>query len=263
MFKWMLKTIKNNKITGIIIISVVIIFVLITIILPNSQYTITEQASERTNEINYDEMQEEDIKNKIEFEQKTFPFPPPKPSAAADLLSYFTVNTSLQTINEILCEALENNGYFQRSYYYAPGGFAIVTQLEHIDEEAYSLPEPNRWTVTNIKKEQFSLADYLKALFTANPGFYRCIVFLITEDLYSFSDETLNSEEISNIMDEGFVSLPHYFEMIELTDHHSFQALIYEFKKNENDNKPLFLSSSSYSGNTHLERTGILNEIIK
>jgi len=194
-----------------------------------------------------------------------FPLPPPAPSASEDLTDYFRSYASkLKDVNKALISALKKNGYTRRSYFHVPNGFALVTQLEKIDHDAFSIPEPNRWSTSGDDVSiLFSIQDYIFSLFNAKPGYYRCIVFVITTDLYSFSDSTLSWEEKDKWLNDGVIKLPRTVGKKKFTEDYTVMALIYEFKKLENEEDAEMIIPSSNSGMRHLDHSGIIKSLEK
>src|SRR5262249_12310591 len=107
---------------------------------------------------------------------RDFPWPPPKASSwtrlPPDLLHLPQSRESLLDVSRRLEAAFRKAGYVEWSYYAVPKGFAIVTQLEQYATDGTPLKEPDRWSVTVPAPQVFSLATYLKALFSASPGHF-------------------------------------------------------------------------------------------
>lgn len=111
----------------------------------------------------------------------SFPWPPPAASADEVIpratLEQGAIPKSLGDVEARLASALRANGYVERSYYAVPDGFALVTRLEQIGSDGTSKPPPGRWSLSSRSASDFTLSDYVRALFTADPGYYRVIVF--------------------------------------------------------------------------------------
>jgi hypothetical protein len=186
-----------------------------------------------------------------------FPTHPPKPSTT-DILSksYFSGSKTVGDVNVKLSNALEECHYFRRSYFHVPNGFALATQLEQINEDGTCLPDNQRWT-DDKPKEKFSLANYLSALLNASPGYYRCIVFIVSDNYYRLSQTPATKSQTDEWIDSGLNRLPPEISKLPLNDNYSFDALIYEFKKNKND-KQANLIKSPVPGRTHLINSKII-----
>ena len=65
-----------------------------------------------------------------------FPWPPPWASATEviprEMLEAEHDSTRLRDVDRAITEALEQNGYYESSYYAVPAGFALVTKIEQI-----------------------------------------------------------------------------------------------------------------------------------
>ncbi len=69
-----------------------------------------------------------------------FLWPPPDCSAKTVLnRSYFQSAVQLADVDDILLKALRKCGYTDKSHYYVPNGFALVTRIEQIDENGVPL----------------------------------------------------------------------------------------------------------------------------
>lgn len=113
-----------------------------------------------------------------------FAWPPPRPSTrrtlARHLLTGSAAAPTLEYVSGRLQAALEGNGYVEYSYYSVPGGFALATRLERIHPDGRSMAEPKRWQVAQEPLTRFDLTEYLRALFDAERGHFRVIVFIVT-----------------------------------------------------------------------------------
>lgn len=105
-------------------------------------------------------------------------------------------------------------------------------------------------------KEKFSLSRYFKRLFNAQPGYYRCIVFVVTIHPITFDDTQLNED----IVDYGSTNLPDEIGTEVYHGSYKVTALIYQFKKLENEKNAKFIKPSTIPGQ-HLLRSGIKNSL--
>ncbi len=114
-----------------------------------------------------------------------FPWPPPAPSGRRLLqVSELGGNTPVTTWGHVADRfvAYIRGGRFRSwGFYSAPGGFAVVPQLEQLDDRTgQALPGDERWA-TEIKIASTSVFDGL--LTVRRPkGIYRAIVFVLTTD---------------------------------------------------------------------------------
>ena len=100
--------------------------------------------------------------------------------------------------------ALEQNGYVERSFFRtAPGGVALVTRLERINDDGSPSAENERWAAAAQRLESTrSLLDLLQGLFFVDPGHYRVIVFVLQDLPFSQSAETITAQQAHAWLDE-------------------------------------------------------------
>ncbi|VEH21039.1 Alpha-agarase precursor [Chryseobacterium nakagawai] len=197
------------------------------------------------------------------YNLRRFPEKPPYPSDVEILPNtYFKSAKLIGDINSKLTNALRINKYTRISYYYVSEGFALVTQLEQTDKAGRPFPEESRWKYKNNKQYFFSLKDYINSLFIAQPGYYRCIVFIINRNPISFSDSEASPEIMNMMMSEGATSLPDEIGQQNFTSQHKVTALIYQFKKSESSDTAELLSPTPIPGK-NLTVTGIINTLKK
>lgn len=194
-----------------------------------------------------------------------FELPPPQPSATynfpSEFLSKYEVFGDLEAV---LNNSLNQAAYARWSYYYVQNGFAVATQLEKIEEDGSPCVEAERWEVNsdNLSEiQEFSIRDYITSLFKAEPGYYRCIVFVVTSDYFTYSTTPPSKDEALEWIDEGSNRLPKWLASQNLTSDHRLTALIYEFKKLENSESAKILIPSKQSGKNHLEKSKLYSYI--
>ncbi|QDU09437.1 hypothetical protein [Gimesia aquarii] len=197
-----------------------------------------------------------------------FPWPPPKASAQSLIPSSYFENESGNTlfvkdIDQKICDALTAQGYSERSYFAVPGGFALVTRLEQFDENGKSKAPPDRW-VTDIRPMRgFSLGEYIRTLFTASPGYYRIIVFIVTPVLFDQTNQEVNRDEAMAWLRSGLNNLPDDVGAQEYSQSHVCTALIYEFKQPEKGTDAELSVPGRLSGMEHLTNAGLFEELKK
>ena len=187
-----------------------------------------------------------------------FPWPPPRASASAVIPAAFVKPGAVDTatLGDVAAEisaALDTGGYFERSYFGAPGGFAMVTRLERINPDGTPTAEAERWTVGALPLTSFSLAAYLRALFTAPSGHYRIIVFVVSSQPFAQSETEVERSEALAWLSEGLNRLPDNIALAPFTPQHTVTALIYEFEQPGNQEAMLMLPAN-LMGRVHLER---------
>lgn len=174
--------------------------------------------------------------SELETEIPEFPWPPPKASSFLVLPSKFLRKRvgemkRLRDVDEEIRSALESCEYFGRSYYAVPDGFAIITQLEQINRNGTSKGLPDRWATEVQPLRRFSLVEYIRALITANRGFYRTIVFVISPHPFSQIDASVSLGQTMAWLLEGSNVLPDTIAELEYSEAYECTALVYEFEK--------------------------------
>jgi hypothetical protein len=189
-----------------------------------------------------------------------FPWPPPMATTREVLPDHLyrqlPQTHSLEDIDRLLLSALETRGYTERSHYFVPHGFALVTRLEQIAEDGTPLQPPDRWSMGKVPLRSISISDWARALFNARPGFYRVIVFIVTDVPFSESSEKVPSKVAGQWLKEGTNVLPAETAQAPLTPKTVCTALIYEFKR-EMDHDPSFVDGSVSDARTQLKNAGI------
>ncbi len=205
----------------------------------------------------------EAIKNNIEL-PPPFPWFPPPPSAKitmSDEGEYFKNCNTFGDVCNKLNKALNENNY-ERAYFYVPNGFAIVTKLEVINEDGSSRTEPDRWdvSITSLRKT-ISLGDYIRALFWGKIGYYRTIVFIVTDQPIKYSKKLISDIEMNELIKEGQDWLDDDYKLLPFTKKHKVNALIYEFQIKEDEATPSFCDPSRLTAKAHLEMSNIINKL--
>jgi len=191
----------------------------------------------------------------------SFPWPPPEFSCSTVLdQNYFSNAHSLGDISGILLNALNSVGYSDRSYYYIPNGFALVTRIEQINEDGESLSGNARWSARTATMGKLSWRGYLRSLFFPTPGYFRIIVFAVTNKPFTSSGKKIGRDDASAWFHHGFNVLPEEIAMMRFRKNYACTALIYEYKKPESDEAILDIPSIITAGE-HMERSKIIQAL--
>jgi hypothetical protein len=188
-----------------------------------------------------------------------FPWPPPRYSAFSTIMREWIApgpRATLSTAAGRLEAAFDSAGYGERSYYWVPGGFALVSRLEQIRPDATPLEPPARWAVESPAVRE-GFIDHIRALFNAPPGFYRVIVFTVTDQDFAASERAPTSSEARNWISSGSVRLPASVGNVPYSDRHYTTALIYEFERRADEAQARVLTPSDSPGRVHLEKAGL------
>ena len=193
-----------------------------------------------------------------------YPWPPEQPSSLVSLTQSLRFAhdrfTSLYQVSEMLSQALETSGYFERRYYRAPDGFALVTRLEQTDADGTPLAEGTRYLLPGDDRN-FSFVDYVRSLFFVPDGYYRFIAFIVTDQPYTPTQEVLPEDEAITRLQGGSVALPNVYHEMQFTDAHRLDALIYEFHITAHTDNVKPVLPGRLPPNTHLEKSGLLTAL--
>jgi hypothetical protein len=186
-----------------------------------------------------------------------FPWPPPEYSVSAVLdKSYFKQAKTMFDVDDILTTALSDLGYYDRSYFEIPNGFALVNRIEEIKEDGTPFTPPARWSVTVKAYDRLSWSSYLKALVFPPRGFFRIIVFAITDNAFTNSHKKATRAAAEQWLKSGVHQLPANIGNKKLGPNHLCMALIYEFKKVES--KEAEQITGDLTGMEHLKNSGLI-----
>lgn len=204
-----------------------------------------------------------------------FPWPPPRASVIyevplhlskqfttyvendANKRSLSALKPSLRHVDTALKNALNHAGQNELTYYAVPGGFALVSRLEQIEEDGTPMKSPERWKTKVDSLSVFSLDDYLKALFTAPPGYYRLIVFVVTPFSFSQSERRVSKDVAESWLGSGSNSLPDDLNAKLFGNDFNCTALIYEFEKRDIDKDFKSTIPGRLSATEHIKKSGI------
>ena len=190
-----------------------------------------------------------------------FPWPPPRPSTRTviDRNAAFAGATTLGDASERLSAALHAAGYASPAFYAAPGGYAMVARLEQIEADGTPKPAPTRWSAALPQREVFSLADYLKALFSAPEGHYRVIVFIVSDQPFATAAAPPSQEQADAWLQGGLNVLPAAIARLPLDTDHTCTALIYQFHKQGFEGQPTSVLDGAAEATQQLQRSRIID----
>lgn len=133
-------------------------------------------------------------------------------------------------------------------------GFAVVARMESIDDDGK--PASERWIQGVVRPAVFSVGDYLKALFTARPGRYRVIAFLVTSRTVT-PGAPADKDMLNRLWRGGAGDLPQDVRQIALPASGRCEALVYEFFRRSDDDPPVHVADSRLTGPQHLAGAGL------
>lgn len=188
-----------------------------------------------------------------------FPWPPPRYSAFSPIERAWLAEGEAPVLGDVavrLERAFDAAGYGERSYYRIPGGFALVSRIERIREDASSFEPPARWTVEAARVRE-GFIDHIRALFNAPPGFYRVIVFAVTDEDFAAAERAPTSAEAREWVTGGGLRLPEGIALQPYGARHYTTALIYEFERRGEQPQASVRMPSPATGRMHLEKAGL------
>ncbi len=184
-----------------------------------------------------------------------FPWPPPKASATSDVSRRLLEDSkTLGDVDAKLVEALDKAGYGERSYYWIPGGYALATRIERMDDDG-APHKPDRWNLNPSLMRNFDLVVFLKALVSAPVGRYRVFVFTVTSQAYKSDTAEPSYETAVKWAGSGASALTPEIAQQPYTKEHAVKARIYEFEKSGGKGRQM--DPSALSGADHIARSGI------
>ena len=195
-----------------------------------------------------------------ESDMPRYPWPPEAPSSRIKIDRMFKPplkeGMSLFDVSERLSDALADAGYDEKSYYSAPGGFAMVTRLEATDKKGASLGDEERYLLP-AEERDFGFVEFIRNLFFAPEGYYRFIVFIVTDVSFAASEKELEESEALDRLMRGFSGLPDEYRSIPFSSRHRVEALIYEFRKGAGDQDVEKLLPGRLPPQLHITNSGL------
>jgi hypothetical protein len=196
--------------------------------------------------------------NQVETKEtplNVFPFPYPLPSTVYPFpATLFSKLKYFYQADSVLQMGLSGCTYRDKKYFYIPHGFALVTAMEQIHDDGTSLPEPDRWSTTI--GEWNSPWDYIKALFSTPRGYYRVLVFLVTDLDASAASNQPSEEEARAWLNKGNVRLPNELSNLPLNPLYTCTLLVYHYKKTPGSD-PQFIAPDPMPGEIHYTKSGL------
>jgi len=185
-----------------------------------------------------------------------FPWPPPAFSSRAEVSrQFFAGQERLGEVADSIVQALERAGHVEWSYYSIPGGFALATRLENLEPDG--TPKADRWTSSVGLSREFSIREYLRALFTAPAGYFRIIVLAVTSEPFTPTEASPTRDQAMEWISFGGTGLPHAIADLPFGVDYQCIALIYEFEKLESGAKATTLVPGRYPGRVHLQKSNV------
>jgi hypothetical protein len=181
----------------------------------------------------------------------SFPWPPPQASATVVLPAQFFEGAGRnRDYADRLSRAL-NEGRYEYRYFGVPDGFAIVSRIERISDDGGLVEEDRRWSLSEGVQYR-SLADFLRGVFIPPEGYFRVIVFVVTDTEFSQSPAAPTTIDALAWLRTGFNSLPEAVASAEVTSGTRCTALVYEFRGRGFDAQATVLQPGRFDARHHL-----------
>lgn len=186
-----------------------------------------------------------------------FPTNPPKASTRAKLPTLVMANgqatKTLGDINQVLSNALAQVGYGTTGYYSYPDGFALATRMEQIFPDGRPMSPPARFSDSPPMPRTFTL-QYFEHLFVPQQGFFRIVVFIVTDQPIVESETTPTEAVASKWPDAGADALPSAVASTRQPEPVKVTAFVYEFRDStaEGVSKFALLDQSTIGPNEQL-----------
>jgi CarboxypepD_reg-like domain len=192
-----------------------------------------------------------------------FPWPPPQFSGESVIdRARFAQAKQFGDVDLLLSKALQSLQYGDKAYYYIPGGFALVSRIEQIDKNGDALPPPGRWSVETVYTKQLSWREYIRRLFFTTPGYFRIIVFTVTDQPFASNGRDISRDSAMVWLSRGLNVLPASIANKAYSPETACTALIYEFQKPESG-EPILDVPGILTGLEHLNHSKIPDALQK
>lgn len=194
------------------------------------------------------------------------PWPPPQASARhvipIELVTGKGTSSTWGAVTDRFDNALGKVGYRDSSYYAVPNGFALATRVERMEIDGGPAPQPSRWVVEEgaLSASTWTLEGVLRRLAGAPLGHYRAIVFVFSPDAFRISGTPVTQAQADEWRKGGLNRLPKGLRANAYTADFRCDVLVYEFEQ-QAENQPARLVAGRLSGETHLRKAKILDEL--
>jgi len=192
-----------------------------------------------------------------QLELPPFPWPPPQASARVTVpLIPGRGEHVVGDIDRRILSALDAMGYVERAHYWVPDGYALITRVEQIERNGRPRAMPYRFSAQLPPPD--SLKDYFAGLFTSPPGYFRIIVFVVTDLSFNDTAAPLGEAEATGLLQRGPAALPPVIADQPLPLKTKCTALIYEYQKSSVDTGSAAVPiQSTVDAVTHLRQAGL------
>lgn len=201
-------------------------------------------------------------KDDADTQKGRFPWPPPVPTTESTMPEdMFAGVTTLGEMNKRLSNALDAMGYQdrRRKYYAVPHGFALVTEIEQIDDNGLPLSDGARWTDDIYVIDPPSIFGWLKALVTKASGRFRVFALVVTSEDVNAEGQFKDREIALDWLNSGTGALNRDRAACPFSAAHRVTALVYEFEHPERQD-PFLVARTPIN---HIASSGLRRQLAK
>jgi hypothetical protein len=165
-------------------------------------------------------------------------------------------NARLARPAEWLSRALHEAGYANLAFYDVPGGFAIVTGLELIDDQGLATPHPDSSMRFSVKSPDwpFFTMRFWSDLLVHTSGRFRLFVFVVRDQPFVYSKDVTDPEVVWK---HPATELPPSRAEAPYTPEDKWYALVYEVEHPPSSDHVRLVEQPS-PPSAHLDKSGIL-----
>lgn len=94
-------------------------------------------------------------------------------------------------------------------------------------------------------------------MFFAPQGYYRLIVFVVTDRPFTATGDPIEEREALRLLREGINTLPVEYGLMEFSERYGVDALIYEFRRGSGEKQVAILKPGRLGPRVHLDKAGL------
>jgi hypothetical protein len=179
-------------------------------------------------------------------------------------------NATVSDVAQSLTQRLVQAGYPQPKYLgVGCNGVAVAANFEAILNSGKRKPGLNGFPASSEEAAPGlpGAVDFLIGLFYAPPGYYRRVLFVVTDAAPPTTSGEATDEELRNLVSGGSTYLPLAYRAAPLNSSHQIIAWIYEFKLEPGSDKAEQVAASGSPAKGlltalgHLRAAGIFQQI--
>lgn len=131
----------------------------------------------------------------------------------------------------------------------------MVTRIEQVDRSGRPLAGNARWATQIVVVKSFSISAVIRALMTAEPGFFRVVVLVVTDKPFDDNGARARLETLEIWSRKGVDALVPAVRDMPFGENHKISALVYEFEKDSENEDPLVRIPGNNEVPSHLTHT--------